>query len=255
MRSWCDKLASTPAVGYRFANQYEPANSILEAFSPLFVKWMRGDTQTFKIVSQEPFGVQFTTDDGFHYGVDHTRVWVEFRHSMKAKLVSGGPPVLEMMSRAMPYTQLLPVVSKRVIDAVALLPSTKTKTLTQVGVIARTAVDEDDLPPGIARFIKYVGRPWKGLVNQYNLQIVSQIGEGKGWSDRCIHTLTKTEDPEQLLTVNFDWQRSFKDGRSITQESLKQVTEEAEKVSTKYFEDLAEGNRFDEEILLSAARA
>ena len=95
-----------------------------------------------------------------------------------------------------------------------------------------------------------MGRPWKGAVEHYNtISITAEVGKTKDWSDRCLHTVTKSEDPEQLLALNFDWQRTYNTGRPIKADVLNEGLKSAQAAATKYFEDLAEGSLFDEEII------
>ncbi len=168
--TWCDKLAATPSVGFKFDYHYASSTAILDALAPVLdklvdaekVKFALTERPKFTINRQDPFAIELTTDDGFHYGVDPSRVWVEFQHRMRIKPVSGGPPVAELISRPAPFSELLPQVSDQLMDAARLIPGIDKRTLTRVGVVASAFVDEQDLPPGMARFIQYLGRPWKG---------------------------------------------------------------------------------------------
>lgn len=250
--SWCDKLASTPSVGFRLDYQFMSGGAILDAFAPMLAKLADGEKQKFNIERLEASVAAYTTEDGFHYAVEPSKIHVAFRHSLKAKPISGGPPVMEMISRPLPFSELVPEVSEKLIEATSLLPGIKNRKVTRVGIVAATQVANEDLPPGIARFIKYVGRPWKGRVDAYSFQIVGALGEAPGWTDRCVHTLNRPEDAEQLVTLNFDWQRSFTTGRSTSRDSLEEIVSSAEKASSKYFEELAEGNQFDEDLISSA---
>ena len=249
--SWCDKLASTPSAGFKLDQHFASGDVILHALAPVLDKWVEGDKQLFTVDRNEPFSVAFNTDDGYHYGIDSLKTHVTFIHKMKVKPVSGGPPIMEMLSRPLPFTELLPEVSKRLTEVTLLIPSTKDRTLTRVGIIASTTVAEDEAPPGIARFIRYIGRPWEGSVDSFSCQIIAEIDKASSWSDRCIHALNKPEDPEELLTLKFDWQRTFTSGRPITSVSLKEVLASAQKASNDYFEGLAEGSRFDEDLIRS----
>lgn len=247
--SWCDKLASTPGAGFKLDQHFASGDVILHALAPVLDKWVEGDKQLFTVHRTEPFSVAFSTDDGYHYGIDSLKTHVTFSHKMKVKPVSGGPPIMEMLSRPLPYSDLLPEVSKRLTEVTLLIPSTKDRTLTRVGIIASTKVADDEVPPGIARFISYIGRPWEGSVESFSCHIVAEIDKASGWSDRCVHTLIKPDDPEELLDLKFDWQRTFTSGRPITSDSLKEILESAQKASNEYFEDLAEGSRFDEDLI------
>jgi hypothetical protein len=128
-----------------------------------------------------------------------------------------------------------------------LIPSPENRTFNRVGIIAKAAISIDDAPPGITRFLEYVGKPWKGLVGGYGFQIVGQVDKTEAYTDRCVHTVTKPElgDNSHLLSLNFDWQRTFEAGQALRKEILASALSSAEKSAIAYFEDLAEGNRFD----------
>jgi hypothetical protein len=253
--SWCDKLASVPGVGFKIDTHFAPSDTILNGLSPILDPLVKGDKTQFDLTLLQPYEIAFRTEDGFEYGVGSSKVSVTFKHRLRAKAQSAGPPVMEMLSHPMPFTQLLPEISKRLIELTLLVPKSKERSVTRVGVISTTVIAEGELPPGIVRFIKYVGRPWKNMLDHYNINITADLGKGGGWTDRCIHTLTKSEDREQLLSLNFDWQRTFASGRSINSPELADILESAERSALRYFEDLAEGGRFDEEIISGATAA
>jgi hypothetical protein len=251
--SWCDKLASTPGAGIRLDPHYASSGTILDALSPVLDQLIHGDKQKFSMEKQDAFSVVFRTEDGFLYSVDQTKVSVEFNHTIRPKPVSGGTPTMEMLSRAAPYTKLLPVVSERLLDAALLVSDGKSRKLNRIGIIANTAVAPDELPPGVERFIGYIGRPWKvQQPDAFTMQITVELGRKSGWRDRCIHTLIKTEDPDQLLTLIFDWQRILTADEEISREALSELLDTAQAEALSYFEDLAEGGRFDEDIIRSS---
>lgn len=252
--SWCDKLASTASAGLKLDFHFAPGEEILHAFSPILDKLVRDDKENFTMERLEPFIVVFNTLDGFRYGAEPSKLNVTFNHRIRAKQVSAGPPQMEMLSSALPFTKLLPDVLNRLTEAALLLPSPKSRTVQRVGIVSTTAVAEDEIPPGIVRFIEYVGRPWKGSIEHFNINISVDLGKMPGWTDRCIHTLVKSEDPEKLITLQFDWQRTFATGRPITAASLKEVLETAQKPALDYFEDIGEGGRFDEEVIRTTKR-
>ena len=137
------------------------------------------------------------------------------------------------------------------LDAAKQILKIAPRKLVRVGVVTTTQVAEEDLPPGIARFIDYIARPWHGFVDQYSFQITADLGKSDNWFDRCNHVVIRPEDPEQLLTLQFDWNRTFISERTATSELVKDEMDRAAQESMKYFEDLGEGNRFDEELIRS----
>jgi hypothetical protein len=252
--SWCDKLASTPTIGFRFSPHFASGDALLDAFSPLLDPLVDGNKVRFTIEQHVSQAITFNTEDGFKYQADQWKLSVGFNHRPKIKLISGGPPVMELLSRPMPYTKLVPTVADKLVAAALLLPNIQKRTVERVGIVAVTPVAEDDIPPGIARFIRYVGRPWKHL-DHFSLSITADLEETSTSSDRCIHTITKPEDPDQLMTLQFDWQRLFKSGRPTTDKIMRELLDNAEKTSSKYFEDLAEGSMFDEDLIGTKAKS
>src|SRR3978361_5268 len=100
--SWCDKLASTPTIGIKMMPDVASGDAIIQALAPIFNKLPVGDNMGFQVEQHSPMAVTIMTDDGFRYAVDHARISVTFNHRLKARQVSGGPPVMEMTSKPLP---------------------------------------------------------------------------------------------------------------------------------------------------------
>lgn len=256
-KSWCDKLASVPTVGLKLSPHFASSDSIIDSLSPILNRQMKDDKATFNVAQQATFEVQFQTDQGFHYAVEPTKCVVSFRHRMRAKPTSGGPPIMEMLSHPLPYTALLQDATERLIEVAPLLPGEKggRRLLSRVGIMSTTTVDMDEAPPGMTRFLQYVGRPWKSSPEFFEFVILADIGSNKGWKDRCIHTLKRAEEPGALLSIQLDWQRIFETERHVTSDVLRPLLANCCEDALTYFEDVAEGSRFDEELITEAAGA
>jgi hypothetical protein len=250
--SWCNKLASVPTVGltldYHFVSSAELLNVLSTA---LLDKLVKNDKPTFTLERQHPFEITVTTEDGFQYGIGPAQISVGFIHRMRARPTSGGPLVMEMLSQAAPYTDLLARVTEQLIETTLLLPEAKTRNVKRFGIVTTTRVAEDEMPPGISRFIAYVGRPWQRQIDTYAFQITSELAASGTAVDRCIHAITKPEDRDELPTIAFDWQRTFTPGLRLARETLIEMSKRATESALAYFEDIAEGKRFDEDIIRS----
>jgi hypothetical protein len=248
--SWCDRLASVPTVGFRLTNHFAPIDVLLDSLSPILDRVPEDQTKNVAVEqSTTNFSSTFVLNDGFKYSATEAQISVAFQHRMRYRHTSGGSPVMEMLSKPMPFTSLLPEVSKRLVEATLLLPKASERQVTRVGFVSTTPIGEEDLPPGIKRMIDYIGRPWKGMFDAYNLNLTMQLNKTAEILDRCTHALVKHEDKDQLLTLQFDWQRRFNTGWAVTHSNLVRILGDAEKDALKYFEDLAEGSRFDEVLL------
>jgi hypothetical protein len=56
-------------------------------------------------------------------------------------------------------------------------------------------------------------------------------------------------NPDRLISVKFDWQRDYIIARPIAIDAIRKQVAAGKKAALEYFEDVAEGSRFDEEIL------
>jgi hypothetical protein len=227
----------------------------VDCFSPLLEKLVdQFRNPTFTIIDQpNPNSYAFTTADGFAYGADHTKVSVAFQHRLKAKAISGGPPIMEMLSTPLPFTELLPTVSEKLVAVTRMLPEISMRKAFRVGVVSSTSVALEDVPPGISRMIEYMGRPWGGATSAFQFVTTTRIATAENWTDSCQHTLVRSEDPEKLLALSFDFHRTFNVGQATTEASLKTLLSKCSEADLNYFEDLAEGNRFDEHIISKAS--
>lgn len=254
-KSWCDKLASVPTVGLQLLPHYASGDAIIDSVSSVFDRLGSEDKPAFQVTQQASFELQFQTDQGFHYAIEPMKCVVSFRHRMRAKPTSGGPPIMEMLSSPLPFTMLLQEASDRLIEVAPLLPGRKGgRVLRRVGVMSVTNVEREEAPPGIIRFLEYLGRPWNTSLEIFEVTVTAELGSSdRGWKDRCIHTLKKSEEPGALLTIQLDWQRMYETERALTEDVLKPLLANCSADALKYFEDVAEGSRFDEKLISEAA--
>lgn len=200
------------------------------------------------------FAAAFTTNDGFKYDLNHSSCAVGFTHRIRYRNVPGGLPVMDILSQAMPYTKLLPIVCSKLIEAALLLPGVSSggRTISRVGIVSTTIIDMDTLPPGIRRLVEYMGRPWKGKFDTFNMNLTATITESEDVKDRCKHQIVLPDDKEQPMTLLFDWQRIFSKPRAASSSESSKILDDAQKSALQYFEEIAEGSRFDEDILSKA---
>jgi len=244
MTSWLDRLATTPGLGLRLEPRARSSESILTALGPVLDRQFVGERQGFTIEAQDSFGVQFATDDGYFYGVDAQRFWVEFRHRIRAKAQSAAPPTTEVISKPSPFTQLMPSIATKLVEVAKLLNDRGGRKLDRVGVIANTVVHEDEAPPGFVKFIEHVSRPWSS-VEEYDIRVIGEIATTSEWQDRCVHRIQRLEAAEGLVSIVLDWQRRYTDGRVLETGKLQGLLDRAQHDAIEYFEELAGGGRFD----------
>ncbi len=256
--SWCDKLASTPAAGFKLDWHFASASGITEAMAPILDQLVVDNRPRFSVSTVDQFNASIASEDGFTYGMDPSGINVVFQHRMKAKAVSAGPPVMELVSRPMPFTQLLPDVFDRLVRATLLLPNpNKIRRISRVGIVSTTIVAQDELPPGIAMYVRYMSRPWMSRSESFHFQITSALATDKklASTDYCTHVVAKQDGPDNLVVLNFDWYRVFDVKRAINEASLQDILRKAKVSALEYFESLGEGSQFDEHIISDQSAA
>lgn len=244
--SWCDKLASTPSVGIRFDPYYAPSDQILKSLSPILDRATDGEKPLFTIDSLTPFGLSFNTEEGYKYIVDQNRITIQFNHRVRFKPMTGGPPVMELLSRPMPFSDLLLISIDKLIEANRLARELRTRSIKKIGIVSTTQVDIDEAPPGLHALIAHLASPWKGGFNECNIRITTNIASDDLWSDMCHHHLIIPEDRTELITVVLDWQRVYEKHQPSDDRSMRRIFDEGAKSAFEYFEEVAEGMRFDE---------
>lgn len=244
--SWCDKLASVPIAGLKFEHHFLSSSQLLDALSRVLDDNMEGDKPQFSLDEQGPFNVVFTTKDGFRYTADQSKLTIGFNHRVKIKPVTGGPPVMEMVSKPMKFTDLLDDCIERLIEASGYFRAIRLKPLNRIGIVSATSADQDALPPGVLSLINHMGRPWQNRITDFNFRILANLRNDDRVSERCVHNFIKTEDPEDLTAVTFDWQRIYLKPQPADEKSLRRQLADCKDQALQYFEELAIGSRFDE---------
>jgi hypothetical protein len=251
IETWCDKLASTPAIGFQYDSpHYVGSDTVLTSLSPILDKWTTLTKSDFSITNHESFNVNIQRENGFLYQFDPFKCSVTFQHQMKLRPTSGGLPVAEFASEPLPFTRSLDIATDELVE-VALLLSNKSKdrSIKRIGVVSTTVVSEMELPPGVKRFIDYASRPWTGALEGYSYTVIAKLRETDLYETRCIHSITKPDDPDQLMTIRFDWQKVLSKPVPLIRDAVEKEIASVKNSALEYLEKLAEGNVFDEHII------
>lgn len=248
--TWCDKLASTPAVGYQFEQHFASADRIIDSLSPIIDQWYDNGKPTFQVAKHESFHVELHHDSGFIYSVAETKASITFQHRLKLRNTSAGPPVAELISSPLQFTTLIDKALVELVKVTQLLPGSKNRHINRVGIVTSTNASRDDLPPGITKMLNYFGRPWDAGLHAFNINVTAKLREDDNFLDRCIHNIVKNEnDDDELITFRFDWQRELKKPINVIEEDMHKLNSSSQKAAMSYFEELGVGNVFDERII------
>jgi len=252
---WCDKLSSTPTVGYLLDPHFAGNDVVLTSVAPILDEWSgKPALQPWGGLSKPEFqinqtsGTSFTInhDQGFDYSFEPTKLTVVFQHKMRHKFVSGSLPVAELISSPEKFSDLLNTSLDSLNTFATLLPNAKSRSIYRIGIVATTISAEEDLPPGLRKFVDYIQRPWNGNVGSFALtNLNAQLRDDEQYEDRCFHSISRGDTEERLLTLVFDWQRYFKKPIPIERPEMEKAGRRARDAAFEYFEQLAVGDAFD----------
>ena len=245
MSSWCDLLASTPTIGVTFTPNFISSAKIIDALSPIFSGEFSENRAKFNIENQDSFSLIFNTEAGFRYVCEPSSISVAYNHRAIATASSGGPPILQLISKPAPYSDLLKEVSDRLLNAASLLPHAAGRTIGRVGIVSLTAALLADLPPGIANIFGEIGRPLGGQLDSMSSMISTVLSQTETETDRCLHTLNLPTGKDNLVGIQLDWQRLYLKGLGFTRQSLSTALNQAIVSALSYYDRFAEGGLAD----------
>ncbi|TXM91963.1 hypothetical protein [Methylobacterium sp. WL116] len=254
MASWCDKLASTPTVGFKLDPNFLSGDTLLGSLTAITNSYYDQDKAKFTMEKHESFAVQFSGEDGYTYSIDPTKISVAFMHKVRAKLTSGGLPRVETTSEDAPYSILLDRTVEKAIELLVSVPNEAGRKLKRIGMVTTSVTNQEDMPPGVAKLLMYLGRPWNNKLSSYHMQITATLKKSETEEDRCIYTIVKGDEHEDLINFSFDWQRLYLSGKSIERKQVQDTVRLAQRAALAYFEAIAEGNEWDEKLLSSTSK-
>lgn len=243
--SWCDKLASTPAIGIFFEPHHASSASILDQIAPLLNQLGTAKEVGYQIEKSDPLAVLLIQDQGFQYGVEARRMFIDFKHRLKVKHVSGSHPVLDMLSTPSPYTQALTDMQQRIVRLYEMVDPKGLRSVSRIGMVSTTIVDRSDVPPGIEKFISFLESPWASGSESLNFTLMGKISDNDDSIDKCLHTVVELDNEPGMVNLRFDFQRTFKSVVPTKASKIEELLPRVAKSALSYFESLAIGDRFD----------
>lgn len=258
--SWSDKLASTSGLGFALTPHHTSGMGLLDAIAPILDRAKSREGTGFDVQALDQFNAQIVTNEGYQYAMNPRSVGTEYVYRVHVQNQSGAAPVAKFLSTIIPYSRQLEELTGRLVELAGLMPNASKREIVRLTVMTAASVAPEDLPPGIQGLIRYMGRPWSQQIDAYNLRVAGNLGADEvGNQLRCVHTIGRAAPPETkepqpndgLVSVRFDWQRKFKTPRRIEAKAMRELIADGIRDANKYFEEIAAGDRFDENILSS----
>jgi len=140
------------------------------------------------------------------------------------------------------YSDILTEVQDRLVKFTSALDLPSQSNLGRIGVVASCRLELTNLPPGISRFITFLGRPWRESLDEGRIHLRIPLSNHQRGRDRCHHIVSFNRDSDLgLLELKLDWQRCFEPSIRVDASLEKELsTSTANAVS--YFETFGRGD-------------
>lgn len=216
--SWLNQVLSTPAIGLQIEPDFELFFDSRKIIGPLLNQIYSKDLE-FK---ESGNGIEFFSKTGYKFSINLENLVVEFNYRLRFENYPGHFPTLKT-SDLEPYTNLFEECIKNIelLIKSILIKDYKIK-LKRIGVMARTNLTPNDLPPCVQQLYDYLASPWrKGLMN-CNCMLLGKLEESEKCIDRC-HYILSIDNSVKMPQMDFilDWQRLF--SKIIVIENLDQL--------------------------------
>jgi hypothetical protein len=240
---WFEQVVATPAIGVRHSLE-------LQALSPQHAataEWIReqGMLKNLQLVFRTPIDMDIRLGRWLiQFRPDQTVVSYVVEPLLKKD--ERGLPSLGV-DDYQPYPTLFEECASLANAALSIRASSSQGNfrLRRVGIVLATYLClDEDLPPGIAKYKKYIGDPWSstGGAVKATSEILMQLADAPTSNDRCFHGVQfdETGDSRDFF-FKLDWQRTFLDNHVFEDGYVNNEIGECAVPAMKYFDDFGIG--------------
>lgn len=239
--SWLDYVLATPTIGVRFEAWLATGPGMLEALRPLIEAQTKRGAK-FQ-VNADALTAQLTRNDGVTYAVTPDDITVQFGYNVK--VVDDAERVARVENvDIQQYSITAPKVRDELRDVLRALVKTP-RVLHRVGVVAACQFGEASLPPGVAAFLRHIGRPWGNEpLALFNGTVLSELASTAETKDRCHHTvnLDRENRTDGAIRFNLDWQRLYRQPGELSADRVMQRVVDCIRDANVYFERFGTGD-------------
>lgn len=240
--TWLDGVLAVPAIGVKTQIGFDNITNF-ESNVGKFAYRLEQEGEKFKIKKTEIWAYDIECDGGLMFKFSRISFVSSFKYRFIEKEQPGELPQMEVPN-VLTYTELLEKTFgwiNLMFDYFKNIPDLK---YDRIGLVASANLEEKTTPPGVQKWMEYLGRPWRGSLLEVNVKTLSKLEEGENFSDRCHHQieylLNKVDEKGYNLTL--DWQREFNRVKNFQEGDFRDTIEVCKNAALKYFDIFAQGD-------------
>jgi hypothetical protein len=237
---WLDSILAVPAIGVRIKLDISELIKLRDSVINLSV-YLNDKYKSVEIQQKGVFGYSIKTPNQT-YEILHNNIVADFEYKIKGKKIGGDFPVIEKPDLKS-YSDIMNMLSDDIKFIFSILKDIKNITYDRIGIVAKTSLSKDSIPPGILTWIEYLGKPWGTRLLKTESTFFMKFFESGEFFQQCHHLIKFDETIEDKgYDLTLDWQQLFKEDVVVNFDKAIADIELCRSEAEKYFEKFAEGD-------------
>jgi hypothetical protein len=240
--NWLDVALAAPIIGLACEPRLQFPHEMGDAIKPVLEKWKTKFPEILFTIPAQAALLNVKVGDGFHIDLLGNAINTSFKYETKLIDVPAALPQVASQ-KVRPFSEL---VATAVEYTAAICEHLRVPPIdvTRIGVVADSRLSADALPPGVGKFLKYLGAPWGAQPVAFAGAFTTSFGpEDKDWESRCHHFLDVSPERPGDVRLRLDWQMYTPPSSShrLVSGEARGLLERAVRHANQYFETFAAG--------------
>ncbi len=241
--NWLDGVMAVPTIGIRLDPNYKEMSDFRQHLES-FIEQIRKEYGKINIKSSQIWGYSVETiEEGFQFDLTQNNLIITYAYPINQIPQPGKLPKL-LLPKIYTFSELFEKILGYFKDISNKLDRLNDFEFNRIGIVARVGLEMDSLPPGVEKWIDFLGRPWGAKIMRSESKLSVTLKEEKMFYERCHHGLTfDQEDMDKNgINLNLDWQRVFKKPLPMNPRELISQLTECKDNAFEYFQRYGEGD-------------
>lgn len=236
---WLDSVLAVPAIGVRIDVKINELNSFQQDILN-FITYLKEKHDLIELKRKSVFGFVINTP-GPSFEIVPNNLVAEFEYQITQKDISGEFPIIEKPELKL-YSEIIHMLLDDIYMLFGTLKSIKNITYDRIGIVAKTNLSKESIPPGIVAWIDYLGKPWGTKLLKSESTFFLRLLETDKYYNQCHHLIKFDEIIEEKgFDFKLDWQRSFKEKIIFDNDKIISDIESCISEALDYFEKFGAG--------------
>ncbi len=240
--SWLDGVLAVPTIGVHTKIEYDSVMNF-EGNVGKFAYKLENSGEKFRIERKELWGYEITCDSGYAFLINRNNFVASFKYLFIEKDQPGALPHMEV-PQVLSYTEICSQIEDYIDNLFVAFNNIPEMVYDRIGIVTSANLEKTTTPPGVKKWLEYLGRPWAGDLVDINAKICTNLSNDGDYADRCHHSIEYASEKveETGFRIILDWQRKFNKKQSISVGNFKDRIGVCKNKAFEYFEKFAQGD-------------